>query len=55
VPIIAVVDVCSSAASSLTFSVFFALEIAIAFAPLPKRSEKRDERSVVRPHPLSFV
>jgi hypothetical protein len=34
VPIIAVVEVSSSLASNWTFSVFFALEIAIVFAPL---------------------
>jgi hypothetical protein len=43
---IAVVEVSNSFASSRTFSVFFAFEIAIAFAPLRQGSEIRGQGSV---------
>jgi hypothetical protein len=39
VPIIAVVEVSSSAASNWTFSVFFALEIAIVLLPTVVRDQ----------------
>jgi hypothetical protein len=47
VPIIAVVEVSSSFASNWTFSVFFALEIAIVLLPQPVAPANPHQRSML--------